>query len=128
VPNQGSAVEGGGQLFVFSQKPLCEDESVRRGVVMVKQPGLSSPKFGATSSYVSMRSLQNVAVEPGIHSLACWDKFFVLPQLLYRWHHHSGIFWIIPRDFTLNMQATGSVKTLVVFQHSTSFDKSILVV
>jgi hypothetical protein len=29
-----------------------------------------------------------------IHSLACWYKFFVLPQLLYRWRHQSRIFWI----------------------------------
>jgi hypothetical protein len=36
---------------------------------MVKQPGLLSPKFGATSSHVFMQSPQNVAVEPGIHSV-----------------------------------------------------------
>jgi len=63
--------------FVFHQKLVGEDGSVRRGVVMVKQPGLFSPKFGATSSHVFTQSPQNVAVEPGIHSLACWDKFFV---------------------------------------------------
>jgi hypothetical protein len=34
---------------LFRQKLLDEDGSVRRGVVMVKQPGLFSPKFGATS-------------------------------------------------------------------------------
>jgi hypothetical protein len=39
--------------FVFLQKLLGEDGSVRRGVVMVKQPGLFSPKFAATSSHVS---------------------------------------------------------------------------
>jgi len=63
--------------FVFRQKLLGEDGSVRRGVGMVKQPDLFSPKFGATSSHVFTQSPQNVAVEPGIHSLACWDKFFV---------------------------------------------------
>ena len=63
--------------FVFRQKLLGEYESVRWGVVMVKQPGLFSPKFGATSSHISTHSPQNVALEPGIHSLACWDKFFV---------------------------------------------------
>jgi len=36
--------------FVFRQKLLGEDRSVRRGIVMVKQPGLFSPKFGATFS------------------------------------------------------------------------------
>jgi hypothetical protein len=42
--------------FVFRQKLLGEDGSVRRGVVMVKQPDLFSPKFGATSSYVFTQS------------------------------------------------------------------------
>jgi hypothetical protein len=64
---------------------------------MAKQPGLFSPKFGKTSSHVFTQSLQNFALEPGIHSLACWHKFFVLPQLLYRWRHRSGIFCIQPR-------------------------------
>jgi hypothetical protein len=58
---------------------------VRRDVVMVKQPGLLSPNFGATSSHVFTHSPQNVSVEPEIHSLACWDRCFTLPQLLYRW-------------------------------------------
>jgi len=44
---------------------------------MVKRPGLFSPTFGATSSHVFTQSPQNVAVEPGIHSLACWDRCFV---------------------------------------------------
>jgi hypothetical protein len=39
---------------------------VRQGVVMVKQPGLLSPKFRVTSSHVFMQSLQNIAVEPTI--------------------------------------------------------------
>ena len=63
--------------FVFRQKLVGEDGSVRRGIVMAKQAGLFSPKFGATSSHVFTQSPQNVAVEPGIHSLVCWDKFFV---------------------------------------------------
>jgi hypothetical protein len=96
-PNQGTMVSGGWQPFVLRQKLLGEKGSVRRGVVMVKQPGLLSPKFGATSSHVFTQSPQNVALEPGIHSLACWDKLFVLPQLLYRWQHQFRIFWIPPR-------------------------------
>jgi len=88
--------------FVFLQKLLGKDGSVRRGVVMVKQPGLFSPKFGATSSHVFKQSPQNVAVEPGIHSLACWDKFFVHNPLdvkesddhaLDIAFHMSGLFW-----------------------------------
>jgi hypothetical protein len=52
--------------FVFRQKLLGVDGSVRRGVVLVKQPCLFSPKFGATSSHVFTQSPQNFAVEPGI--------------------------------------------------------------
>jgi hypothetical protein len=85
-------VVGDNNHLVFRQKLLGEDGIVRRGVIMVKQPGLSSPKFGATSSHVLTQSPQNVAVEPEIHSLACWDKFFALPQLLYRWRHLTEYF------------------------------------
>jgi hypothetical protein len=42
--------------LVFRQKVLGEDGSVRRCVVMVKQPDLFSPKFGATSSHVFTQS------------------------------------------------------------------------
>jgi hypothetical protein len=83
--------------LAFRQKLLGEDGSVRLSVVVVKQPGMFSPKFGATSSHVFTQSQQNVAVEPGIHSLACCDRCFALPQLLYRWQHQSGIFWIFSR-------------------------------
>jgi hypothetical protein len=79
--------------YVFRKELLGEDGNVRRSVVVVKHPGLFSPKFGATSSHVFTQSPLNVAVEPGIHSLACGDKFFVLPQLLYKWQHKSGMFW-----------------------------------
>ena len=77
MPNQGNTMGGDNSNFVFRQKLVGEDGSVRQGVVMVKQPGLFSPKMGAMSSYVFTQSPQNFAVEPGIHSLACWDKFFV---------------------------------------------------
>jgi len=56
--------------LVFRQKLLGEDERVRQGVVMVKQPGLFLPKLGAMSSHVFMQSPQNFAVQPRIHSLA----------------------------------------------------------
>ena len=36
---------GDNSNFVFRQKLVGEDGSVRRGVVMVKQPGLFSPKL-----------------------------------------------------------------------------------
>jgi len=70
VPNQGSMVGEGDSSFVLRQELLGEDRSVIRGVVMVKQPGLFLQKFGATSSHILTHSLQNVAVEPGIHSSA----------------------------------------------------------
>jgi hypothetical protein len=49
------------------------------------------------SSQVFTQSPQNVAVESGIHSLAYWDRCFALPQMLYRWRHQYGIFWMHPR-------------------------------
>jgi hypothetical protein len=84
--------------LTFRQKLVGEDGSVRRGVDMVKQPGLFPPNFGATSSHVFTQSPQNFAAELGIHSLACWEKFFVLPQLLHKWRHQSGIFWMPPNN------------------------------
>ena len=88
--------------IVFRQKLVDENGSLRRGVVMVKQPGLFSPKFGATSSHVFTQSPQNVAAEPEIHILAFWDKFFVHSPLdvkesddhiLDIAFHPSGLFW-----------------------------------
>jgi hypothetical protein len=79
VTNQGSTVGGDDRHFVFRQNLLGEDGSLRRGVVMVKQPGLFLPKFGATSSHVFTQSPRNFAVELGIHSLAWWDWGFALP-------------------------------------------------
>src|SRR5215510_2074260 len=93
----GVGLVGDDRHLVFRQKLLGKDGSVRRGVVIVKQPGLFLPKFRATSSHVFTQSPLNVAVEPGIHSLACWDQCFTLPQLLYRWRHQSRILWIPPR-------------------------------
>jgi hypothetical protein len=49
---------GGDSHFIFRQKLLGEDGSVRQVVFMVKQPGLFSPKFGATSSHVFTQSPQ----------------------------------------------------------------------
>ena len=75
---------------------------MRWGVVMVKQPGLFSPKFEATSSRVFTQLPQNFTVEPGIHSLACWDKFLVHNSFDVKESddhafdiafHLSGLFW-----------------------------------
>ena len=68
---------GDNSNVAFRQKLAGEDGSVRRGVVMLKQPDLFSPKLGAMSSHFFTQSPQNFAVEPVIHSLACWDKLFV---------------------------------------------------
>jgi peroxiredoxin len=75
---------GDDRHLVFRQKLLGEEERVKQGVVMVKQPGLFSPTFGAMSLHVFTQSPQNFIVEPGIHSLACLDRCFALPHLLYR--------------------------------------------
>jgi hypothetical protein len=50
--------------LVFRQKLLSENGSVRLGVDMVKQPGLFSPKFGATSSHVLTKSPQKSQENP----------------------------------------------------------------
>jgi hypothetical protein len=59
---RGARWVGDNSNFVFGQKLLGEDRRVRRGVVMMKQLGLFSPKFGATSSHVITQSPQNIAV------------------------------------------------------------------
>jgi hypothetical protein len=55
---------GNGSHFLFRQKLLREDGSVRRGFVMVEQPGLFSPQFKATSSHVFTQSLQKSQQNP----------------------------------------------------------------
>jgi hypothetical protein len=76
MPNQGSTVGGGWQPFLVSPEAAGWGRKCRWGVVMVKQPGLFLPNFRATSLRVFTWSPQNVTVEPRIHSLAPWDKFF----------------------------------------------------
>ena len=68
-------------IMFLRQKLLDEDGGVSRGVVMVMQPGLFSPKLEAMSSHFFTQSPQNFSVEPGIHSSACWDKFFLYNPL-----------------------------------------------
>jgi hypothetical protein len=60
VPIRGVRWVENDRHVVFRQKLLGEDGSARRGVVMLKQPGLFSPKFGATSSHVFKQSLPNL--------------------------------------------------------------------
>jgi hypothetical protein len=57
--------------FVFRQKLLGEDGSVRRGHCRGEAARFVLAKFGATSSHVFTQSSQNVAVEPEIHTLTC---------------------------------------------------------
>jgi hypothetical protein len=117
--NSGSTVVGDDSHFLFRQKHLDEDGSVRRGVVMVKQPIVFSSNFVASSSHVFTHSSQNVAVEPDFHSLACWDKLFVLPQLLHRWRHQYGIFWIPFLIVGIIIVGFSSTFTFTGLRHST---------
>jgi hypothetical protein len=114
--------------FLFRQKLLGEDRSVRRGVVIVKQPGLFLPKFGAMPSHVLTQSPQNFLVEPGIHGLACWDQCFALPQLLYRWQHKSGIFWIPPRTKHVSLRHSVLQKCQTVPWHMHECDYSCMLI
>jgi hypothetical protein len=118
--------------FFYRQKLLGENRSVRLGVVMVKQPGLFSPKFVATSSHVFTQSPQNVAAEQGIQSLAYWDRCFALPQLLYRWRHQFRLFWMPHRSTALpfpfvtpkvrySSSGSYSVRTSVVVSYSSLY-------
>jgi hypothetical protein len=50
--------------FVFQQKVLGDNGSVRWGVIMAKQPGLFSPKFRATSSNAFTQSPQKSQLNP----------------------------------------------------------------
>jgi hypothetical protein len=96
VPNHGSTVGGGWQLFNVLPETAgrgqkcetghCHSEATRS--VLAKVQGDIFACFHAVAA--------KVTVEPRIHSLAFWYKFFVLPQLLYKWRHHSRIFWIPP--------------------------------
>jgi hypothetical protein len=56
----GVQLVGDYRHFVFRQNLLGKDGSVRRGVVMLKYPGLVSPKFGATSSQDFTQSPQKL--------------------------------------------------------------------
>jgi hypothetical protein len=101
VPHH-STVDGEWQPFCISPETAgwgqkcetghCHGEAARSVLAKVR---------GATSSHVFTQSLQHVTAEPRIHSLACWDLCFTLPQLLCRWRHQSGIFWIPPRMLSL---------------------------
>jgi hypothetical protein len=90
----------GDDSHLIRQKVLGEDGSVRRGrcydeaarSVLAKVRGDVFARFHAVAA--------KVAVEPGIHSVAFWDRCFALPQLLYRWQRQSGIFWIQPLILT----------------------------
>jgi hypothetical protein len=50
---------------------------VRRCVVVMQQPVLLSPKFGAKSSHIFTHSWQKVAVICGIDCEAYQDEFFI---------------------------------------------------
>jgi hypothetical protein len=68
-------------LFLVKKKVPGEKGSVKRCVVVMQQPVLLSPKFGAKSSHIFMQSPYNVAVTCGIDCLACHGEFFVNNQL-----------------------------------------------
>jgi hypothetical protein len=84
----GVRLVGDDSLYVFRKKLLGETERFRGEAsrsVFTKVRGDVFARFHAVAA--------KVAVEPGNHSLACGDKLFVLPQLLYKWRHKSGMFW-----------------------------------
>jgi hypothetical protein len=82
--SQGTKSAGWGRKC---ETKRCCGEAARS--VLVKVRGDVFARFHTVAA--------KVAIEHGIHSLACWDRCFALPQLLYRWRHQSGIFWKPPR-------------------------------
>jgi hypothetical protein len=64
-------------MLFFGQKFPGEKGSVRWCVVMMQQPVLLSPNFGAKSLHIFMQSPYNVTFVRGIDCLAYQDKFFV---------------------------------------------------
>jgi hypothetical protein len=77
-------------VILFFARNCWARTEVRRGDVIVKQPCLFS-QFWATSSHVFTQSPQSIAVEPGIHSLAYWDKFFVYNPLDVKGSAHNRV-------------------------------------
>jgi hypothetical protein len=55
-PSQASRVGGGDSHAVFGKKFPGKKGSVRRCIVVMQQPVLLSPKFGAKSSHIFMQS------------------------------------------------------------------------
>jgi hypothetical protein len=98
MPNQWGSVGWGWHPFFVSPETAdwgskcetrgcCHGEAARS--VLTKVRGDVFARFHAVY----------VAVETAIHSSACWDRCFALPQLLYRSRHQSGIFWIPSRKW-----------------------------
>jgi len=67
---------GDNSNFVFRQELVGEDGSVRRGVIMVKQPGVLD-KFGGDVFTLFHAVSAKLCSRTRIHSSACWGKFFV---------------------------------------------------
>jgi hypothetical protein len=61
----------------FGWKIPGEKWSKRQCIVVMQQPVLLSPKFGAKSLHIFTQSPWNISVVWGIDCLGCQDKFFV---------------------------------------------------
>ena len=68
---------GDDRHFVFRQKLLGEDGSVRWGCHGEAARYVLAKVWGNVFAHFHAVAPQNVTVEPRIHILACWDKFFV---------------------------------------------------
>jgi hypothetical protein len=107
VSNQLRTVGGAWQPFYVSPETTgwgrkcetgrCPSEAAKS--VLAKVRGDVFARFHAVAA--------EHRIESGIHSLACWDRCFALTQLLYRWRHHSAIFWIRPRRGVLDLIMLG---------------------
>jgi hypothetical protein len=77
--NQGSVVGGGWQPFFVSPETIGWGWKCETGRCHGEAARSFHQSLGAMSWHIFTQSLQNVAVEPRIHSLACWDWCFAPP-------------------------------------------------
>jgi hypothetical protein len=97
VPNEGSTVCEKWQPFFISPETAgwgrkceterCHGEATRS--VLAKVRGDVFTRFHADAAKPRSRARNS--------QLGLLGRYFALPQLLYRWRHPSGIFWIPPR-------------------------------
>jgi hypothetical protein len=110
--------------YVFRQKLLGEDGSVRRCVTIVKQSGVFSPKFEATSSRVYTRSPKNVW--PVVTNLLCTIIIILMSKkvmimLLTLLFNCLAYLALVTRGFSTERKTWGQKNFLITVRVSVAF-------